>query len=200
MSRPVITLLGDSITAGYGLRPAEALPVRLMAALDLRGLDAEIIGAGISGDTIRSGLARVQRDVPARTTLCLIALGANDLMRSAPPGRVAADLDELVRAVLGRPTPVLLCGMRAPPWTGHYAAAFDAAFSSVARSHDVAFYPFLLDGVALDPRFTLPDGVHPNARGIEIIAGRLAPHVLAALRQGEARGQLRGSSSGQDTD
>ena len=180
-SRPVVTLLGDSISAGYGLRAGEALPVRLQAAMAARGVEGEVIGAGVSGDALRDGLRRLDRSVPARTTLCVVALGANDLMQSIPPDRMRADLDAILSRLLARPLPVLLCGMRAPPWIGAYARAFDAVFPDAARAHGVPLYPFLLDGVALDPRLSLPDRIHPNARGIEIIAGALAPHVIAAL-------------------
>jgi len=181
MSRPVITILGDSISAGYGLRAAEALPVRLQAALALLGVEAEVVGAGVSGDAVRDGLARLDRSVPARTTLCVVALGANDLMQSVPPDRVRAGLDGIVTRLLARPAGVLVCGMRAPPWVGAYARAFDAVFPAIARAHGVAFYPFLLEGVALNPLLNLPDRIHPNARGIEVIARRLAPTVAAAL-------------------
>lgn len=181
MTRPVITLLGDSISAGYGLRPSEALPVRLQAAVAARGLDIEVVGAGVSGDAMRDGLRRLDRSVPARTALCVVALGANDLMQSIPPDRVRADLDAILTHLRARSIPVLLCGMRAPPWLGAHARAFDAVFQDAARAHRVPFYPFLLEGVALNPMLSLPDRFHPNARGIEIIARNLAPHVMAAL-------------------
>jgi len=184
MSRPVITLLGDSITAGYGLGAHEALPVRLQAALAERGLDAEVVGAGVSGDAVRDGLARMGRSVPARTTLCVVALGANDLMQAVPPDRIRSDLDAIVTRLLARPTTVLLCGMRAPPWVGAYAHAFDVVFPAVAKAHGVAFYPFLLEGVALNPLLNLADRIHPNGRGIEIIAQRLAPMVMAEMNAG----------------
>jgi len=178
---PIITLLGDSVSAGYGLRPREALPVRLEAALSALGIDAEVIGAGVSGDTMRNGLARLERSVPAKTDLCVVALGANDLMQSVQPERIRADLDAIVSRLSARRISVLLCGMRAPPWIGNYARAFDAVFPAAARAHDVPLYPFLLEGVALDPRFSLPDRIHPNARGIEIVARNLAPFVIRAL-------------------
>jgi acyl-CoA thioesterase-1 len=188
VTRPVVTLLGDSISAGFGLRPGEALPVRLQAALAAHGLDAEVIGAGVSGDAVRDGLARLDRSVPTRTDLCVVALGANDLMQSVPSDRVRAGLDAILTRLLARPTRVLLCGMRAPPWIGAYARAFDAVFPAVARAHGVPFYPFLLDGVALNPLFNLPDRIHPNARGIEIIARRLAPAIVSALPSNVPRG------------
>jgi len=181
MNPAIITLLGDSISAGYGLQPGEALPVRLHAALAARGVAAEVIGAGVSGDAVRDGLARLERDVPMRSDLCVVALGANDMMQSVRPERMHEDLAKLIDTLLARPTRVLLCGMRAPPWIGAYARAFDAVFPEVARTRGVPFVPFLLDGVALDPRFNLRDRMHPNARGIDRIAQTLAPAVIKAL-------------------
>jgi acyl-CoA thioesterase-1 len=181
VTRPVVTLLGDSISAGYGLGPSEALPVRLQAAVAARGLDIEVVGAGVSGDAMRDGLRRLDRSVPTRTTLCVVALGANDLMQSISPDRVSADLDTILTRLRARSISALLCGMRAPPWLGDRAQAFDAVFPAAARAHSVPLYPFLLEGVALNPMLNLPDRIHPNARGIEIIARNLAPHVMAAL-------------------
>jgi len=188
MSRPVVTLLGDSISAGYGLRPSQALPPRLQAALFALGVDVEVVGAGVSGDAVRDGLARLDRSVPMRTDLCVVALGANDLMQAVPVDRMRGGLEAIVKSLLARPTRVLLCGMRAPPWIGAYARTFDAVFPNVAKVYDVDFYPFLLDGVALNPLLNLPDRMHPNAEGIEVIARRLAPHVRSALRR--SQGQL----------
>ncbi len=182
MTQPVVTLLGDSISAGYGLRPDAALPVRLRAAMSALGVDAEVVDAGVSGDAVRDGLARLDRSVPGRTDLCVVALGANDLMQSVPPDRIRAGLDAIVTRLLARPTRVLVCGMRAPPWIGSYARAFDSVFPAVAKAHGAAFYPFLLEGVALNPRLNLSDRIHPNAAGIDRIARRLAPSVIMALR------------------
>ncbi|WGM30506.1 arylesterase [Brevundimonas sp. NIBR11] len=182
MTRPIVTLLGDSISAGYGLRASEALPVRLQAAVAACGVDIKVVGAGVSGDAIRDGLRRLDRSVAKETTLCVVALGANDLMQSIPLERMRADLDAILARLRARSIPVLLCGMRAPPWLGARAQAFDAVFHDAARAHGVALYPFLLEGVALNPMLSLADRIHPNARGIEIIARNLAPHVIAALR------------------
>ena len=102
-------------------------------------------------------------------------------MQSVSPDRMRADLDAILDRLLVRPTRVLVCGMRAPPWIGAYARAFDAVFPAAARAHHVPLYPFLLEGVALNPMLSLPDRIHPNARGIEIVARNLAPQVISAL-------------------
>lgn len=182
----MVILLGDSISAGYGLRPSQALPARLEGELRQLGRPVRVVGAGVDGDTTTAGLARVDRDVPQDTNLCILALGANDLMQARSPPSIEADLDAILARLAGRGIPALLCGMRAPPWLTNYAPRFDAVFASVARRHHVPLYPFLLEGVALDPRFNLPDRIHPNAAGIEIIARALAPVVDQTLRDARA--------------
>lgn len=184
--QPVVTLLGDSISAGFGLPAALALPVRLQAAISSLGLGVRVVGAGVSGDTTADGLRRMARDVPAKTRLCVVALGANDLMQMVRPADMARTLDDIIKRLEARNIDVLLCGMKAPPWAGAYGQAFEAVFGQAAQRHDIAFYPFLLEGMALDPAFTLPDRLHPNAAGIDVIARGLAPVVVAAL-QGATR-------------
>jgi acyl-CoA thioesterase-1 len=183
--RPRITVLGDSLTAGFGLRPREALPVRLAAALEALGRPAEVINAGVSGDTTADALRRMDRDVPSGADLCLVALGANDMMQLVTPDRVKANLDAILSGLAARRIPAMISGMRAPPWFGLYAIAFDGVFADVARRHGAALDPFLLEGIALDPAYALPDRLHPNAAGVDRIARRLAPGVLQAL---DARG------------
>lgn len=185
--RPVVTLLGDSLSAGYGLAADQALPVQLERALSRLGVPATLIGAGVDGNTTSDALARVDTDVPPHTHLCVVALGANDMMQVRPPDQIEATLDAIVSRLHARGIDVLLCGMRAPPWLTPYAAAFDAVFPAVARRQGIPLYPFLLDGVALDPRYNQPDRIHPNAEGIALIARRLAPAVQQALSSPEAR-------------
>jgi acyl-CoA thioesterase-1 len=180
-----VTMLGDSLTAGYGLRTDQSLPVRLQAELERLGHPVRVANAGVSGDTTADGLRRMDRAVPQTTELCLVALGANDMMQKIAPEQVRANLDAIVSRLSGRGIPSLICGMRAPPWFGSYALAFDAVFADVARAHDARLYPFLLEGIALDPAYVLADRIHPNAAGIERIANRLAPHVAHVL--GEIR-------------
>lgn len=179
-------MLGDSLTAGYGLRPDQALPVRLEAELARLGQSVQVTNAGVSGDTTADGLRRMDRAVPERTELCLVALGANDMMQKIAPAQVRANLDAIVSRLSARGIPAMICGMRAPPWFGSYAFAFDRLFADIARAHGASFYPFLLDGIALNPAYALADRIHPNAAGIDRIAGRLAPpvaEVLAELRR-----------------
>ena len=178
---PVVTLLGDSISAGFGLPASSALPVRLELALGSLGLSVRVVGAGVSGDTTADGLRRMDRDVPTGTRLCVVALGANDLMQMVHPANMARSLDAIIARLKARNIDVLLCGMRTPPWAGAYGQAFEAVFERTAQRHGVGFYPFLLEGMALNPAFTLADQLHPNAAGIDVIARGLAPVVVKAL-------------------
>lgn len=174
-------MLGDSLTAGYGLRTHQALPVRLQAHLSALDRPAEVIGAGVSGDTTADGLRRLDRAVPAGADLCIVALGANDMMQLQPTETIRRNLDAILDRLSERSIPAMLCGMRAPPWFGVYAIAFDGLFAEVARRSGVAFDPFLLEGIALDPAFALADRIHPNAAGVDRMAARLAPRVAEAL-------------------
>lgn len=178
---PVVALLGDSITAGYGLPAKDALPAQLEAALAAAGAPVRVRAAGVSGDTTAGALARVDFSIQDDTDLCVVALGGNDLLQGIEPATMRANLEGIITRLKARNITVLLAGMQAPPSYGAYATDFAAVFESLARDHDVALYPFLLDGVALDPALNQDDGIHPNAAGVKVIAQRLAPVVAGAL-------------------
>lgn len=178
---PVVAILGDSITAGYGLPSREALPAQLEAALAAAGTPVRVRAAGVSGDTTAGALARLDFSIQDDTDLCVVAVGGNDLLQGIEPSQMRANLEAIITGLQARNIPVLLAGMQAPPSYGAYATDFAAVFESLARDHDVPLYPFLLDGVALDPALNQDDGIHPNAAGVKIIAQRLAPAVAGAL-------------------
>lgn len=178
----VITMLGDSITAGYGLPAQAALPYQLHLALAGLGVPNIVRAAGVSGDTTAGGLARVDFSVQKDTDLVLVALGANDLLQGQDPRRTRANLEGIVQKLKRRRIPVVLAGIVAPVEVGGgYARDFNAVFPMVARTHGVPLYPNLLDGVARRPGLNQADGIHPNARGAQMIAARLAPLVAKAL-------------------
>jgi acyl-CoA thioesterase I len=178
----IVTVLGDSITAGYGLAAKSALPYQLQLALAKLGVAVQVRAAGVSGDTTAGGLARVDFSVRKDTDLTVVALGANDLLQGQDPKRTRANLDGIVRKLKSRKIAVVLTGIAAPVEVGGgYARDFNAVFPAVARTHGVPLYPNLLDGVARQPTLNQPDGIHPNARGAAIIAARLAPTVAKAL-------------------
>ena len=181
--KPVITLLGDSITAGYGLRAADALPAQLQIALARIGVPASVRGAAVSGDTTAGGLARLDFSVQDDTALCVVELGGNDLLQGLDPRTTRQNLAAIVRRLKARRIRVLVCGLSAPRrLDARFAAEFDAVFPAVARAEGVALYPDLLAGVELAPSLNQGDGIHPNARGVKVIVKRLAPMVARALR------------------
>ncbi len=182
---PVVTLLGDSITAGYGLASADALPARLQEAVAALGVAVDVRGAGVSGDTTAGGLARVDFSVAPDTTLCVVELGANDYLQSVPADETARNLDAIVRALKTRRIPVLLLGGKVPERSaGPYAAAFNAIFPDIARAEQVPLDPDFLAGVEDRPALKQADGIHPNEAGVRVMAARMAPYVVAALRRG----------------
>jgi acyl-CoA thioesterase-1 len=185
---PVVTLLGDSITAGYGLAAAQALPAQLARALAQIGVAASVVGAGVSGDTTADGLARVGFSVRPGTRLCVVALGGNDLLQGLDPHAMAANLRGIVEKLKARRIGVVLAGLQAPAVIGAgYAREFDAVFAQVARAEAVVLYPDLLAGVYGHRDLIQADGLHPNAAGAAVIAHRLAPVVARALRAGAGR-------------
>jgi len=177
----VVTLLGDSITAGLGLPAAAALPAQLGAALARLGSPAIVRGAGVSGDTTADGLARLDFSVRPDTAVCVVELGGNDLLEGVDPPQVRANLEAIVRRLKARRIGVVLAGIAAPRAVGgDYAREFNAEFDAVARAERVPLYPNLLAGVGAALRQR--DGIHPNAAGVKVIAAGLAPIVARALR------------------
>lgn len=180
---PVVTLLGDSITAGYGLSAATALPARLQAQLTRLGVAARVRAAGVSGDTTADGLARVDFSVQSDTAVCVVALGGNDLLQGLDPRVTRASLERIVRKLKARHITVVLAGLTVPPTIGAaYARDFDAVFPVVARDTGTVLYPDLLAGVEHVPGLNQADGIHPNAAGVNVIAAHLAPVVARSLR------------------
>lgn len=177
-----LLLLGDSLVAGYGLAPEEAFPAQLRAALRARGVVAEVLDGGVSGDTSAGGLARVGWALADGPTHALVELGANDALRGIDPAVTRANLDRLLARLGAAGVRVLLAGMYAPPnWGREYGAGFRRIYPDLADRHGSALYPFFLDGVAAEPDLNQRDGIHPNARGVAVIVERILPHVLRLL-------------------
>jgi acyl-CoA thioesterase-1 len=177
-----IVVLGDSLTAGYGLSRAQAFPARLQARLLAAGHQVRIVNAGLSGDTTAGGLARFDFAVPRGADAVLIALGGNDMLQGMSPQAAKANIDAMIVAAKAKRVRVALLGMRAPSnWGAAYARAFDGLYPALARKHGVPLDPFMLEGVALDPRLNQSDGIHPNAAGADRMAARLTPFVARAF-------------------
>lgn len=177
-----VVALGDSLTAGYQLPAPQAFPAVLEKALVADGLSVTIANAGVSGDTTSGGLARLDWSVPEGTEAVILELGANDMLRGVDPAVTYDALDRIIARLRGRGIPVLLAGMRAAPNLGpDYAARFEEIFPTLARKHDLVLYPFFLDGISGNPSLLLPDGLHPNAQGVEGIVERILPTVKRFL-------------------
>jgi acyl-CoA thioesterase-1 len=178
----IVTMLGDSLTAGYGLRAADAIPARLQEALTARGLKVKVRPAGVSGDTSADGLARVDFSVKPDTDLCLVALGGNDLLQGVEPKAMKANLGGILMKLKARHIPAMLAGIKAPPAMGaDYAREFDAVAPELGAAEHVPAFPDLLGQVALDRSLNQGDGIHPNPQGVRQVVARLAPAVAAAL-------------------
>ena len=180
----VIVVLGDSLTAGFGLTPDEAFPAVLEQKLRREGYAYRVVNAGVSGDTTAAGLRRVDWVLRSRPAIAIVALGANDGLRHQSVTTMRENLVKIVRRLRAAGVGVLLTGMRVPSNYGpDYTRAFAAVFPAVARATGAPLAPFLLDGVAGDARLNQPDGIHPTAEGQRIIADRLWPYLEPLLRR-----------------
>jgi acyl-CoA thioesterase-1 len=181
---PVIVVLGDSLTAGFGLMPDEAYPTLLEQRLRREGFAYRVVNAGVSGDTTAAGLRRVDWVLRSQPAIVIVALGANDGLRHQSVTAMRDNLLQIVRRLRAAGATVLLAGMRVPPNYGpDYTRAFAAVFSDVARATGAPLAPFLLDGVAGNAHLNQPDGIHPTAEGQKIIADSLWPHLKPLLRK-----------------
>ena len=184
---------GDSLVHGYGLAGGETFPEQLEAALQGEGLAVEVLNGGNSGDTTAAGLARLDWALADRPDAVIVELGANDGLRGIDPNSTYANLDAILERLAAEGLPILFTGMLAPRNLGSdYAEAFDAVFPALAEKHGVAFYPFFLDGVAVEPHLNQADGIHPNAAGVAEIVKRILPQVVSLLER------LQASSGGGD--
>jgi len=187
--RPVtIVALGDSLTAGYQLPPADAFPVKLQAALRAKGVAVTVENAGVSGDTSSGGLDRLDWAVGDGVDAVILELGANDALRGIDPAITRRNLDAIITRLKERNIPILLTGMIAPPNMGStYGAAFNPIFPDLAAKHGLLFDPFFLEGVAAERDLNLADGMHPNGRGVDVIVRRILPKVEELIAQVRSR-------------
>jgi acyl-CoA thioesterase-1 len=189
-AEPTLKLVafGDSLTAGYGLRGADAFPVQLEQALKAKGLAVEVANAGVSGDTSSGGLARLDWSVPDGTDAVILELGANDMLRGIDPKITREALGEIIHRLKARKIAVLLAGMLAAPNLGpDYARSFNAIFPELAAANDVLLYPFFLDGVVADPKLNIGDGLHPTGEGVARIVAGILPKVEELIGQVRAK-------------
>ncbi|MEI4508546.1 arylesterase [Sphingopyxis sp. CCNWLW253] len=182
---PLVIAFGDSLYAGYQLGPKEGLAPQLQAALADDGVVARVQNAGVSGDTTAAGRQRltyVLDNAKAKPALVVLGLGGNDMLRGIGPDQTRANLDAMLAELKKREIPVLLTGMMAAPNLGSdYAKKFNPIYPELASKYDVSFYPFILDNVVTDKALMLGDNMHPNAKGVTVVAAGLAPLVEQAL-------------------
>lgn len=181
-SQPLIVVLGDSLTAGHGLPSTRlAYPARLQQRVDAAGFRYQVVNAGVSGDTTAGGVSRLNWVLHGNVRILIVALGGNDGLRGLPVSAMKRNLATIIQTAQRRGIQVLLAGMEAPPNYGPvYTRQFHDAFRALARRYHVAFLPFLLQGVAGIPRLNQADGIHPTARGAEIVADNVW-HVLEPM-------------------
>jgi acyl-CoA thioesterase-1 len=178
-----MVVLGDSLSAGLGLPAASAFPARLQKALKDKGINVDMINAGVSGDTSSGGRDRLDWSISEGTQAVIVELGANDALRGIDPKITRAALTDIVSRLKGRGIAVMLCGMLAPPNYGSdYADRFNTIYPDLAKAFDVPLYPFFLAGVAADAKLNQADGIHPTAEGVDIIVKNMLPTVETFLR------------------
>lgn len=183
-----IVALGDSLTAGYMLKPSESFPAQLEMALQAQGRKVKVVNAGVSGDTTAAGLERLEWALSDRPDAVIVELGANDALRGLDPSVPRNNLDRILTQIKAKGADILLTGMKAPRnWGADYAAKFDAIYPDLAAKHGIALYPFFLEGVVLHPKLQLQDGLHPSAAGVAEIVRRILPDALALVDKAALR-------------
>lgn len=180
-----VLAFGDSLTAGYGLARGQGFAPQLEDALRRNGLRAYVTDAGVSGNTVGQGRARLKWTLDGlkqKPNLAIVALGGNDMLRGLSPAQTRADMDAILAEFARREIPVLVAGMLAPPNLGpRYGAEFNAIFPDLSRKYRAELYPFFLANVAGVRALNLPDGVHPNFQGIKRMVSDILPIVAKAL-------------------
>ena len=179
-----IVFLGDSLTAGYGLSPVDAFPSLIQRRAREAGLAAEVVNAGVSGDTSAGGLRRLDWALDGDVRVLVVALGGNDALRGLSVDELRSNLASIVEKAQARHVTVVLAGMEAPPNLGAaYTSAFRKVYRDLAARYHVALIPFLLDGVAGVPDLNQADGIHPNTAGARKVAEIVWPFVERAIRR-----------------
>jgi acyl-CoA thioesterase-1 len=184
----VIVAFGDSLTAGFQLPQSKSFAAQLDSTLNARGMNVRVENAGVSGDTAAAGLARTEWSVPDNTDAVILELGANDALRGFNPAETERALDGILAKLQARGIDVLIAGMEAPPNLGkEYTDAFRAIYPRLAQKYGSLLYPFFLEGVAMKPELCLPDGLHPNPKGVDVMVNGILPQVEALVARVKAR-------------
>lgn len=183
-----MVVLGDSLTAGLGVRPDEAFPAVLQREIEAAGLAYTVVNAGVSGDTSAGGLRRLEWVLDGDVRVLVVALGGNDGLRGVPVEELRGNLAAIIDAARARGIAVVLAGMEAPPNFGReYGVAFHRVYQDLSRRGGVAFVPFLLDRVAGVDRLNQPDGIHPTPEGARIVAANVWAVLEGVVRADASR-------------
>ncbi len=181
---PRLLVLGDSLTAGYGLPHADGFQAQLQQALEARGHKVTMIDGAVSGDTSAGGRARLEWTLSDGADAAIVELGANDGLRGLDPKDMEANLTAILDALAAKHVPVLLTGMFAPPNLGpDYQNSFRAVFERLGKRKGLLYDPFFLEGVAMHPDLIQADRMHPNAEGVRQEVARLLPLVERLLAE-----------------
>ena len=168
--------------AGYGLESSNYLNRLLEKDLLDQGIASQITNASVSGDTSNGGLNRLNWSLQDDYDLFILGLGANDMLRGISPETTKSNLEEIIKIVQKKSIPILLTGMQAPSSYGQdYQSSFNSIYSQLAKEFKIFLYPFLLEGVALDPNLNQSDGKHPNEQGIALISKKIAEKIKNIL-------------------
>lgn len=182
---PAILVLGDSLSAGYGIDLKTSWVSLLATRLENQGYEYRVVNASASGETTGGGLTRFPRALDLhRPELVILELGANDGLRGLPIEQMRANLDSMIKLVKARGARVVLLGMQIPPNYGPtYTSGFHASFVELAKRHQIPLVPFFMDGVALDSELMQDDGLHPNAAGQPRLLDNVWPVLQPLLKR-----------------
>ena len=178
----IILALGDSLTAGYNIAKKDSYPQLLQNQLNqnFKNIHTRVINAGISGSTTSSALARLKQYIERKKMIhiLILALGANDGLRGLPISNIKTNLNKTIQLAIDHNIKVLLAGMKLPISHGEkYRTSFEKIFQDLAQQHHISFIPFLLQKTAAQPHLNLPDGIHPNEQGHQMIAQTIFPFL-----------------------
>lgn len=182
----IILIFGNSLTAGLGVAPEDAYPALLQKMLDSAGYQYTVVNAGLSGDTTASGESRLDWTLNQEIDIFLLELGANDGLRGISLTETRQNILSIIRAVRKKneETVILLAGMQLPPNLGpEYTGSFKNMYPEIAAEEEVILIPFLLEGVAGDPKLNQEDGIHPTEKGHGVMARTVWPYLLKAIQQ-----------------
>lgn len=186
---PVIVAFGDSLTAGLGVSAEEAYPARLQRRLDVLGYRYRVVNAGVSGDTTAGAVRRLNWVLKSRPDLAIVEFGGNDGLRGLDLAQTRANLEKVIEGLQSAGVRVVLAGMKLPPNYGvQYTRGFAAIYPELARKYQVTLIPFFLEGVAATASLNQADGIHPTAKGYEVIVDRILPMLTPLLEKAEQPG------------